>query len=385
MKGSVFKRGSTWAYVVDLPRGEDGKRKQKKKGGFATKKEAEAALAKFIADVERGMYVEDAKITLGEYLEEWLKDKQANVRKSTFRSYAWLVNNHIIPHIGQIELTKLTPVHLQRLYTKLQQQEQPLSNRSILHAHLIIQEALDRALKWGMVARNVAKAIDPPRPKKVDFQVWNEEEVKRFLEVAKDDRYYVAFLLAITTGMRKGEILGLRWQDVDLEKGIISVRQTLSYTGKGSEFQAPKTDHGKRAIAIPPQVVEFLRKHKVKQAEEKLLAGPLYQDHDLVVATQVGTPVTARNLDRSWYKLRDEADVPKIRFHDLRHTHASLMLLQGIHPKVVSERLGHANIGITLDTYSHVLPGLQEAAATQFGEVLFGEKKVKKTVDKSSV
>lgn len=385
MKGSVFKRGSKWAFVVDLPRNDAGKRQQKKKGGFNTKKEAEAALAKLIADIERGLYTETSKTSFGSYLENWLQDKRANIRKSTFRSYEWLVKKHIIPHIGRVELAKLTPAHLQRLYTKLQQKENPLSNRSILHAHLIIQEALDRALKWGIISRNVAKAVDPPRPKKVDFKVWSEDDVRRFLETAKEDRYYIAFLLAITTGMRKGEILGLRWQDVDMEKGIISVRQTLSYTGKGSEFQAPKTDHGKRAIALPSQTIEELRRHRVKQAEEKILAGPLYKDHGIVVATQVGTPVTARNLDRSWYKLREEAGVPEIRFHDLRHTHASLMLLQGIHPKIVSERLGHANIGITLDTYSHVMPGLQEAAALQFGDAIFGAPKSKKSVDKSSM
>ncbi len=154
---------------------------------------------------------------------------------------------------------------------------------------------------------------------------------------------------------------------------MISVRQTLSYTGKGSEFQAPKTEHGKRAIAIPAQLVEALKRHKRQQAQEKLMLGQEYQDNDLVVATRFGTFVTARSLDRSWYKYLEESDVPKIRFHDLRHTHASLMLLQGVHPKVVSERLGHAYIGITLDTNSHVMPGLQEKAAAKFADELFSE------------
>lgn len=373
MRGTVKKDGATWYFVCDV--GIDtntGKRKQFKRRGFATKKEAEAALAQTITDYERGTFLLPSKTTVEEFIGEWLQNKQSSVRKSTYRSYEWLARKHIYPHIGHIRLAKLTPLHLQRMYSDLQKGDKPLSKRSVLHVHLVLQEALDRAVKWNMVIRNVAKAVEPPRPPKKQFSTWSKEEIIRFLEASKDDRYYIAFLLAIMTGMRKGEILGLRWRDIDFQTNVLSVRQTLSYTGKGSEFQAPKTDHGRRAIVLPSQVIEELRKHKVAQAKEKLQLGAEYNDTDLVVATSHGTPVTARALDKSWYELRERANVPCIRFHDLRHTHASLMLLLGTHPKVVSERLGHANIGITLDTYSHVMPGLQEAAATQFGDEIFG-------------
>ncbi|MFB5190684.1 site-specific integrase [Alicyclobacillus fastidiosus] len=244
MRGSVKKDGRSWYIVFDM--GTDpitGKRRQKKKRGFGTKKDAESALAKMMAEAESGMYAHSEKTTVDKFIAQWLEDKKPSVRKSTHRSYEWLMRRHVIPYIGSVRLSKLSPMHLQRLYSTLQTNEKPISNRSILHVHLVLQEALDRAVKWGMVPRNVAKAVDPPRPQKVHFQVWTQQETLQFIEIARDDRYYIAFLLAITTGMRKGEILGLRWQDIDLHQNIVSVRQTLSYTGKGSEFQPPKTDH----------------------------------------------------------------------------------------------------------------------------------------------
>lgn len=375
MKGHVRKRGNKWSFVIDIGRDEStGKRRQKRFSGYNTKKEAEKALAQKINELNTGQFVDAAKETIDEYLSAWLEDKKTQVRPGTWKSYRWLVNR-VVEHIGKIKLADLKPQHLQKLYNQLQTGEKPLSARSVLHAHLIIQEALDRAIKWGMVHRNVAEAVDAPRPKKVEMCVWDAKEVRKFLEVAKEDRYYIAFLLAITTGMRKGEILGLRWKDIDFEKNTLSVRQTFARAEKGHDFQEPKSSSGLRSIALPPGTMEALRLHKVQQAKEKLKAGSLYQDMGMVVATSHGTPVLSRNLDRTWFRLMEKAGVSRIRFHDLRHTHATLMLKNGVHPKIVSERLGHSNISITLDTYSHVLPGLQEAAARQFDESLFGTQK----------
>ncbi|MED0676944.1 tyrosine-type recombinase/integrase [Aneurinibacillus thermoaerophilus] len=377
MKGHVRKRGNKWSFVIDIGRDETGKRRQKRFSGFNTKKEAEKALAQKINELHTGQFVDATKETVGEYLSVWLEDKKAQVRPGTWKSYRWLVNR-MVEHIGKVKLADLKPQHLQKMYNQLQKGERPLSARSVLHAHLVIQEALDRAMKWGMIHRNVAEAVDAPRPKKVEMSVWNAEQIRQFLEVAKEDRHYIAFLLAITTGMRKGEILGLRWKDIDLEQGTLSVRQTFTRAEKGHDFQEPKSSSGLRSIALSPGTIEALRAHKIQQSKEKLKAGSLYQDIGMVVATSIGTPVLSRNLDRTWFRLMKKAGVPRIRFHDLRHTHATLMLKQGVHPKIVSERLGHANIGITLDTYSHVLPGLQEAAAKQFDESLFGTQKEKK-------
>ncbi len=373
MKGHIRKRGNKYAVILDIGRKEDGSRNRKWFSGFDTKKAAQKFLNEKLHEIDTGKFVEVTKETMKEYFAAWLEDKKTQVRPSTWKSYRWLINR-MVEHIGKIKMADLKPQHLQKMYNQLQKGEKPLSARSVLHAHLIIQEALDRAMKWGMIHRNVAEAVDAPRPKKIEMSVWDAEEVRKFLEVAKEDRYYIAFLIAITTGMRKGEILGLRWKDIDFEKNTLSVRQTFARAEKGHDFQEPKSSSSFRSIALPPDTIEALRLHKVQQAKEKLKAGSLYQDMGMVVATSVGTPVLSRNLDRTWFKLMEKAGVSRIRFHDLRHTHATLMLKNGVHPKIVSERLGHSNIGITLDTYSHVLPGLQEAAAKQFADALFRGK-----------
>jgi integrase len=267
-----------------------------------------------------------------------------------------------------IPLSRLEPMHLQSFYAELNGK---LSSQSILHIHRCIHNALEAAMRWGKVQRNVADLVKPPRVTRKELTVWDETQLRTFLRVAKGHRLYVAFLLAASTGMRQGEILGLRWADVDLEKGTISVRQALSKDYSGFAIQETKTESSIRTVAIPPNVVAELRKHRIRQMEERL-AAKTYTDHGLVIQSTVGTPVLPRNLKRVWYRLLEESGVPKIRFHDLRHTHATLLLKAGVHPKVVSERLGHSSVQITLDTYSHLLPNMQEAAALRFGELLEG-------------
>ncbi|MCD8501373.1 MAG: site-specific integrase [Bacillaceae bacterium] len=223
-------------------------------------------------------------------------------------------------------------------------------------------------MKYGLIQKNPVELVDAPRPQKKEMKTWNEEEVRQFLDVAESSRYYIVYLLAVTTGMRRGEILGLRWQDIDFKLKTLSIKQTLS--NRGDEFQETKTSSGNRSVSLPTVTIEQLKKHKKMIAQEKLLAGNCYVNLDLVVCTSLGNKLHPRNLLREFKRLTDLAEVAPIRFHDLRHTHATLMLKQGVHPKIVSERLGHSNIKITLDTYTHVLPGLQQAAAEKFGEVL---------------
>lgn len=221
-----------------------------------------------------------------------------------------------------------------------------------------------------MVSKNVVDLVDRPKAVKEEMQVWDNEQSLTFLKQAKTDRLYVAFLLALTTGMRQGEILGLRWKDVDLEKGILYVKQTLSHDGQ--KFSPlPKTAAGRRSITIPSEVIHDLKKHKSMVTDEKRACGQSYTDNNLVVCTTLGTPQSPRNLNRTYQRLLKTVDVPKIRFHDLRHTHATLLLVQGVNPKVVSERLGHATIKITLDTYTHVLPSLKKDVAEEFGRSFF--------------
>ncbi|MFB5193176.1 site-specific integrase, partial [Alicyclobacillus fastidiosus] len=363
MRGHVRKRGNKWCFVIDVGKDENGKRIRKWFSGFETKKEAERAMAAKINEVESGGYIDPTKETIEQYFKRWLSDKQAQIRHGTYRKYAWLVNRHIIPGLGNLGLSDLKPFHLQSFYTKLSKAENPLSNRSILHAHLIIHEALDRAVKWGLVARNVSDAVDPPRVEPKRGQVWTAEQALHFLNVTKreplEQRYWIGFLLAIMTGMRKGEILALKWEDIDWETGFARINRTLTFVSGEPLFQEPKTDRGRRSIALSPETMDALKHHKTRQARERLQYGPAYRDHDLVIAREDGRPMFPRTFDGAWYRSIERAQVPKIRFHDLRHTHASLLLQQGVHPKVVSERLGHSTINITLDIYSHVLPSLQ--------------------------
>ncbi|AUS09971.1 site-specific integrase [Laceyella sacchari] len=229
--------------------------------------------------------------------------------------------------------------------------------------------------KWKMINTNPASLTSPPKIEYKEKGTWTIEEAYRFLKhTAEEPLLHIGYLLAIYTGMRLGEILGLRWKDCDFEKGQISIRQTLARTSKGLVFQEPKTKSSRRVIAITDDIVAALKKHKALQNQNKLLLGAGYQDHDLVVCTSKGTPIIPSNFRRHYKRMIREADVPKIRFHDLRHTHATIMLQLGEHPKVVSERLGHSRTSVTLDVYSHVIPNIQGGAAKKFSEAFQATK-----------
>jgi integrase len=369
MKGSVKKEGSTWYYLVDL--GKDpitGKRKRRRKRGFKTKKDAEQALSKVIYEVNNGTFVEPSKTLFKDYFKEWLEGKRHNYSRQTVKNYESYLLNHISPVIGHIPLSNLTSLMIQNFIGVLR--HKGLADGTVRRIFNVVNTSLNNAEKMQIIPKNPATLVDKPQVKQTEMKVWEISEVRRFLEVAKDSRYYMAFHLAITTGMRQGEILGLRWKDIDLHRGIVYVRQTLDHDGK--DFKAgAKTKSGVRSINLDPHTVEALKSHRIMIAEERLKLGKDYKDNDLVVCTYKGTVISPRNLTRTWHSLIKKADLPKIRFHDLRHTHASLMLQQGEHVKVVSERLGHNKIQITLDTYSHVMPNMQEESANRFGEMVF--------------
>ncbi|MCL6633429.1 MAG: site-specific integrase [Alicyclobacillus herbarius] len=342
---------------------DSGRKRYTTKRGFKTKREAEQYLSEVTKALHEGTHVEPSRQTLESYLRSWLADKQTQIRPGTWRSYSWLVERHVIPRIGHLQLGKLRPSHLQKLYTEMQSGDEPLSKQSVLNAHRILHQALDRAVKWGHVPRNVADAVDPPKPQRQEMRVWNEDELNTFLDTARSSRYHTAFVLLSSTGMRVGELLALRWDSVDLDAGILRVVRAYSYTGKGYRLEEPKTDAGRRSITLPPSVTELLRRHRTVQAQERLRAGSLWENHDLVICTTLGRPVLQHNLRMLFQRLIRTAGLPRIRLHDLRHTHATILLKRGVHPKVVQERLGHSDISVTLNTYSHVVPGLQAAAA----------------------
>ncbi|WP_026975842.1 site-specific integrase [Alicyclobacillus contaminans] len=373
MRGHITrKKGSKKWYIVIDVRDENGKRHRKWISGFNTKREAEQALPRVLQEYESGLYAPVQKETVETYLHRWLEVKKPQIAYGTYRKYEWLIRKHIIPKLGRIELQKLRPMDLQKFYTLLRTGDNALSSRSTLHAHRIIHEALERAVKWGLVPRNVADAVEPPKADRYHASVWTVEQAALFIEHTRksESRFWPVFVLAITTGMRKAEILGLQWPDVDMERGYISVQRTLDYVKKQPVVKELKTDRSRRYIALPSQAVEALRAQRTMQAQDRLLIGPGYKVSDWVFTNELGEPLSPNSVNTAWYRALQNVNVPRIRFHDLRHTHASLMLQQGVNPKIVSERLGHATVQITLDTYSHVLPGLQREAADQFGDLL---------------
>ncbi|SFX53770.1 Site-specific recombinase XerD [Thermoactinomyces sp. DSM 45891] len=381
MRGHVRKRGKGWVYVLSIGRDlTTGKRKQKWSRSFKTKKEAERELNKAINEIENGIFVEPNKVTLGEYLENWLEDyARGAVRPTTFSSYRFAIRTHIAPHLGSLTLQELQATHIQRFYNnKLESGRVDgkggLAASTIQYMHTVLQKALEHAVKWQLINRNVAKLSDPPKIRKRENATFGAEEVKRFLTYAKGHRLYIAFLLGITTGLRKGEILGLRWNDVALEEKMLSVRKSLALVDGKRVLQEPKTSGSIRSVPLPSLVVQALEEHKLLQSKEKIKLGALYHDHGLVVTTSIGKPVSPSDLWKYFKSILKKADLPNIRFHDLRHTHATLMLQQGEHPKIVAERLGHSDIRLTMDTYSHVLPNMQQEAVERFEKMFLSDE-----------
>ncbi|MED0678736.1 site-specific integrase [Aneurinibacillus thermoaerophilus] len=373
MKGYFRKRGTKWSFTIDIGRDpETGKRKQKTVSGFKTKKEAEKACAEMIAQIENGDYIESSKDTLGHFLTEWLNTSaKQTMRTTTHDTYTRCVNHRINPELGHIKLSELKPMHVQKFYSKLL--NEGVTGEYIRFLHAILRSALNTAVKWQLLQKNIMTNVQPPRLSRKEKATWTAEQARQFLAFAREKgtRRYIVYLLAIYTGMRRGEIFGLRWKDIDFENGKISINQTLSWvSGKGLIFQEAKTKRSHRSISISDFVIQELKNHKLQQRKEKLQMGEAYKDQDLVAASAYGNPMNPRGVTEYFRKLTIEAALPPIRFHDLRHTHATIMLRLGEHPKIVSERLGHSNIQMTLNLYSHVTPDMQKDASTRFEQAM---------------
>jgi integrase len=376
MRGTIKKEGASWFVLYDASKDPvTGKRKQKKKRGFKTKKEAEKFLNEQLNSINNGTYFEPKDVTLSEYLDYWIDNyAKLNLAARTLEHYNYIITQHLKPTLGNIKISKLQPFQLQEYYAqKLESGKLEgggLSTQSVKHHHRLISKVLKDAVKWQFIIRNIAEAVSPPKTKKVEIKTWDNEQVKAFLEAAKNSPYHPIFLTTIYTGMRRGEVLGLRWQDIDFENYILYVRQTLQEVKKvGLIFKEPKSGKS-RSITITQSLIQEFKKVYKQHLENKLLFGSEYNDLDLIFAQKNGKPIQPTEMHRNYRRIIQSSGLPYIRFHDLRHTHATLMLQQGIHPKVVSERLGHSTIGITMDTYTHVLPNMQKEAALQFEQLI---------------
>jgi len=353
-----------------------GKRRQKSQTVKGTKRDAERTLREVLLSLEQGSYVKPNKISLGELLRQWLKDYASmNTTDRTQESYTSIIERHLIPALGKISLIDLQAQNIQSYYAKKLAEGRAdgkggLSPRSVVYHHRILSKALDYAVKMGLVVRNVAKVVEPPRVARVTMQTLSPEEVSRFLDVARDTDYYVYFATLLYTGLRRGELLALRWRNLDLGSGKLSVVETAYKLGNGRyRIKEPKTPQSRRTVILPPSLVELLKVYRFDQELLRIQLGISLNVDDFVFIRPDGSPINPSAITLAFRRIIKKAGLKGIRIHDLRHTHATLMLKAGIHPKVVSERLGHANIGITLDIYSHVLPGLQEAAAEKFDSI----------------
>ncbi len=374
MKGHIRKRGSGYAIVVELPRDSStGKRKQKWHYINGTKRDAERTLRELLTSMDNGTYIKPKKMTVGTLLEEWLVEYVA-VHDSlrTLESYTSNVKRHLIPGLGALPLTELAPQHLQKYYADMLQRGRSdgkggLSARSVLYHHRIMSKALNNAMKMGKVVRNVADAVEPPRVSRTPMKTLSVEDVPVLLDALSGSAHYVYFCVLLYCGLRRGEALALKWKNVDLLGAEIQVVETLyRLHDRTWVVKEPKTKNSRRQVALPASLAVLLRKYHEDKEEFYRTCGRVLNDEDYVFSRPDGSPVDPDVVTQYFTKTLKRAGLPHIRLHDLRHTHATLMLKAGIHPKIVSERLGHASIAITLDTYSHVLPGLQEAAAEKF-------------------
>jgi integrase len=370
MRGHVARKGKRYYPVVDVGRDpESGRRRQKWHASCSTKREAERALVTILGSLQTAAYVEPSRGTVADFLIEWLPAIRATVRPSTWASYETHVRRYLSPRLGPVSLQRVSAPAITTLYADLL--AEGLSAGSVRRVAATLHRALEDAVRWGRVHRNAADQATPPRKRTPEMSVWTTEELGRFLTAVEDDRLYALWLLFATTGLRRGEALALRWPDVDLEARRIAVRQSVVPVNGRLIYAEPKTPRGRRSVALDVTTARALREHRKRQAEERLAVGPAYQAGDLLFCREDGAPLAPGRVSHRFAETSRRVGLPPIRLHDLRHTHATMALAAGVHPKTVSERLGHSSVSLTLDLYSHAIPALQEEAADRIAGLLF--------------
>jgi integrase len=360
--------------IWDAPRGTGGKRQKRYRTYYGPKKDAQRRLAEIIHEVANGTFFEPSRMGFGEFLDYWLEHTGDGLAAKSRERYRSIIERHLKPALGHHPISKLTPLQIQSYYTAALKGDgdgsRALSPATVLKHHHIVHRALRQALRWQLIARNPADAVEPPKAAHTEMRALDPTQTAALLAAAQGGRLYVSILVAVSTGLRRGELLGLRWCDLDLAGGTLAVRQTIEQTSAGIAFKQPKTAKSRRTLPLGEMAVAALRHHRAEQVERLLAAGQRHDEADLVFTLPDGSPWSPAAFSVAFQRLLRASGLPHLRLHDLRHTHASMLLSAGVHPKVVSERLGHANIAITMDTYSHVLPGIQQEAVRQFDLLL---------------
>jgi integrase len=366
-EGSVFQRkDGRWIAQVTL---EDGRQKQ---FYASSEKEAWGKLHEALREAEQGTILLERDQRLSQYLDHWLEQiERPTLKVSSYKRYRSILDHHLIPALGHLYMRKLRVEHLDRFYAK--KQADGLAPQTIHLIHSVLHQALETAVRRHYLSRNVCDDAVLPRIPRRDIHPLSTEQASRLLQVARGHRLETLIALALTTGMRRGELLALTWDDIDLVAGRVSIRRTVNRYGAGAGYvvSEPKTAKGRRSIVLPPFVRDLLQHHRIAQQELKAQAGTRWQEHGLVFASNMGTFFHPNRLLKEFHQLLSEAGLPPMRFHDLRHSAATILLSMGVHPKVVQEILGHSDISMTLDTYSHVLPTLQQEAMAKL-EQAFG-------------
>jgi integrase len=362
---SIVRKDSWTVQIYTGVDPEIGKTHYHSEAVKGTKALAQRQLTEFLREVDTGNFVEPTRLTVAEYFEQWLRNSAGpRVSSRTLESYRGNLDRYLGPKLGRIPLEKLTPRHVQEMEAQLLQNGgrngRPLSPRTVLQAHRVLSKALNDAVKLGYLARNVVDAVEPPRTTKYEGQFLDWEEVHVLLDQITDPLRQTLALLAIQTGLRRSELLGLHWRDINFSSGALSVRRALiKLASGGTELKVPKNGH-RRVVDLPADSVEALRAHRGRNPETS-------GNGNFVFCHSDGSALDPDLITQAFERIAKKNGLKGLRLHDLRHTHASLMLSQGIHPKIVSERLGHSSIGITIDLYSHVLPTVQGEAVSHFG------------------
>jgi integrase len=371
MSGHIRKRGKKWEYKLELDRDPTTNRRRAKwYTGFATKKAAEADLTKVLHQRQTGTFVEPSRVTVAEYLRKWIEDyARTNVAGKTFERYKQIVENNLVPGLGGISLHKLQPLQIQSLYAEQLQHgrkkgEGGLSAQTVLHHHRVLRKALAQAVRWNLLVANPADRVEPPRVDQKEVQPIDAVAADWLITCAEGTRVYMAIMLAIYTGLRRGEILALRWQDVDLVGCTVTVCRALEYTKeRGLVFKEPKSRRGRRCFDLSATLVAALIEHKAKQDDYRKKLGAGYHENDLVVCVEDGSIWKPPAFDSSYRQLLKRRKLTGPTFHALRHSNASFLREIGTDAKEISERLGHSRVSFTLDRYVHLFAGQQKGTA----------------------